>query len=239
MNMRELSAFEETPWQPAYSFGTIHTYWGTEPREAFMSRGGTFSAILRDPVRRLHSLFSHHYLRDVKKLPAGHSSQMHYDALVKIGDIGPPQNLAINEIRNEPFSEAEDWFIALCWQILESDLDVIDNCTCGQVLKHENLVGSYEGLRDGLSRIFNTEAGDDFPGAKGYFDRVVNRHAEAPLSSAEIFQLWPEKLKKMFFFNVLALDVEKVQKAYAKYDYAFPTELFSWLDRELARGREI
>jgi len=237
--MRELSAFEATPWQPGYSFGTIHTWWGTEPREAFMSRGGTFSAILRDPIRRLHSLFSHHYLHDVKKLPAGHSSQMHYDELVENGDIGPPQNLAINEIRNDPFSETEDWFIALCWQILESDLDVIDNCTPRQVLKHEDLVGSHDGLRDGLRRILDTETIDDFPGAKNYFDQVVNRHAATPLSSTEIFQRWPEKLKKMFVFNMLGLDVDKIKKAYAQYDYAFPTELFSWLDNELARSREF
>ncbi len=197
--MRDRSAYETPDYLPSNSFGTVHTYWGSEPKDAFLSKGGSFTAILRDPVRRINSLFSHHYLRDVREYPDWRSRRVDYDGLRKEQEVRDSSDIAITEIQNDTYTPTEKWFVNLCGEILASDLDIATNCEPAQILRYEDLVGSLDGLKEGLSRVLNITVGDDYPGIANAIQRPVNTHAGTSFSSGDIFDLWPDKFKKVFF----------------------------------------
>jgi len=234
--MRERSSFlsPDRSVTNSLSFGTIHTYSGTEPRDAFISQGGTFTAILRDPICRLHSLFTHHHQHDVLKTPHLPASPMDYSALVENGEVVENPGAALNEIRPDTFGITEAWFHQLGLEILESDLDIATNCQAAEILRHEDLVGSIEGLTEGFSRILDTKIGSDFPGIAEHFDRPVNVHAVTRLSAGEIFSRWPEKFKKIFFFDALFVGFDALEKGYAEYGYEFPVEALVWLGHHVS-----
>jgi len=204
-----------------------------------MAAGGSFSAILRDPICRLHSLFTHHHQHDVLKTPHLPATPMDYTGLVTGGEVDDTQGVAINDIRSKPLSLTENWFATLGKDIVESDLDIATNCDPEQVLRHEDMVGSIDSLTESFSRILDTEVGNDFPGFAEHFGRPVNVHSAIALSAGEIFSRWPDKFKKIFFFNVLYVGFDALEKGYANYGYALPDEAKFWLELEVAGATEV
>lgn len=233
MMMRERSSLLTSDYFPSNSFGTIHTYHGTEPRDSFMAEGGNFSVILRDPFCRIHSLFAHHHLRNVRNVVGGPAHRMDYDALRKNDEIGDARNITLNEIHNSERTLTENWFLTLCLQILKADLDAMTNCDPHEILRYEDLVGSKDGLKDGLSRALDTEVSDDFPGIADHFDRPTNSHSTVSLTAEDIFSSWPDKFRKFFFHCFLAVGYDGLEKAYAKNGYTLPLLSQAWLEQEI------
>lgn len=215
------------------AFGIIHTFYGTEPRQAFLAAGGTFAAILRDPFTRIHSLLTHH-----AELSFGHKAapgKSVYQTMLAAGLLAADESAPLLQVYATPLAPGEKLFASICETVLDSDMDNIANAF-DAVARFEQLVSDASYLTGWLGRLLGGRDRQLDAAVAAHAGRPQNVHAGNRLSAAEVFAAWPDRLRKMFFFLAINdVNWSSAFEAYERAGYAMPPESLAWLRAQAAR----
>ena len=200
--------------------GAVHLFYGTEPCKAFVAAGGTFTCVLRNPLTRIHSLFTHHCRLDLRhSAPEGAPI---YQSLIDAGlATGAPVS-TIPFVTVEATRPADVLFRLICDSVLAFDRDILTNAPDGIAL-FERLTEDRGYLFDWLGRLLG--GADDLlsRAVDAGFDNRVNSHVgDARLTPEEVFEVWPDAFRKAFLRSMLLQDWNPLLTAYASVGYAFP-----------------
>lgn len=221
----------------AKAFGAIHGFHGTRAKAAFEARGGRFSCVLRDPVKRIHSLFWA-YAEDVLGQPVD-------DVYGVVGALATEQRLRplrgrerlANRLgrlagRHEAEQRLREYksatglvskFRWICNRTLEYDLECIASLESEQVARMESLTTDPDALDRFLDRNVRSGIGcTDAMRQRLFSGQKLNRHARRPLESTEILESWPPALREIYRAALERLGLDRLQEAYGAFGYALP-----------------
>ena len=202
------------------SVGIIHVYYDSESRQAFLDAGGTFTSIVRNPLARIHSLFTHHCKLDLQHTPPPGATL--YRSLIE-ADLATGTKLSsLPFVTIEASRPADVLFLGICQTVVDSDFSNITQARRSIVL-FERLVTERAYLAAWLASVLGGT--DDIleRAIDAELDRPQNSHVgEARLSPDAIFDAWPDAYRKLFLFSILMGDWEATLAAYASVGFEFP-----------------
>jgi len=130
LEIQKLAALREqdTSKSGPRTFGIIHRFYNTAPKTDFLKAGGSFSAILRHPFKRINSLFTY----DLNKAKMENAIPLQkglsiYETLKEDGYITDPDDAPMLMATMDPLTNIERSFLRVCSQVLNHDMDIIQN----------------------------------------------------------------------------------------------------------------
>ena len=180
-------------------FGAIHGYYGVLAKKAVESRGGTFSHIIRHPVKRIHSQFSDYYKRIILKEPSnggmsGITDHYYHDITRKGYDQ------VANRIKNESInvSAIEQIFLNFSETVISNDLICIKEAGKEANFKMEDITTSPEKFNEAFRFIVDNK----IEATSSYLDDVfatkaINKHVKK-MAVNDIYESWPDSFKFIF-----------------------------------------
>ena len=182
------------------SVGAVHTTPGSQGYETLKSLGGGIMGIIRDPVMRTHSLFSHHLVQ-VQKMP------------LENGDI---YETLINNDTVEKYSQD---FQTRTVDSLAYDLEMVRAFGKDSLCKFELMTSDsaycrskIESLLDADLKFFENTISQEIP-------NTVNKHRFDNYSSIELFGKWPMQFKLMFLKTMRDHGFRELLYLYDVFDY--------------------
>lgn len=195
-------------------FGAVHGFYGVQARPAVEARGGRFSAMVRHPVRRIHSLFWEHVgqrLGDGKM----DSAVLYRQAAERLAEAAPHRagffgrsarrlrgafcntRAPGDEMPSEAIHKRFQW---ICNGTFRYDRDCLDALDDAQIIVMERAVQEPDYFVASARATINPEL--EFPA--DLLDQIFaggqrNRHSSDALVAAEVFDAWPEQFKETYF----------------------------------------
>ncbi len=217
-------------------FGGIHGFPGLEMQEPIRRRGGTFAALVRDPITKLHSLYSS-YAAQVEDVKIGDDV---YEPLSNEMHLYTEFNGTNDRFELEHFSRE---FFTLARGIIKEDMNIMGALDDSHIFRYEKITKDrhyfsqcFENLvapfRDSLPEIKKNvpEIFEVSPVATDqYLDTVfnadkLNKHAKQKKNASEIFTAWPGFFKYLFAMAIKFNGGESVLETYRKFGYDLPKE---------------
>ena len=214
-------------------FGAVHGFYGISAKQAVEVRGGTFSAIIRHPVKRIHSQFSDNFekglfLTDEREKNA--FLQVYSKKLVETDKphyyediIEKKYNHVSNRIENGNviLSSVESLFFSICDQMISCDVVCMEEAGKRANFRMEDITSSPEDFES----FFRFVTADTIEPSGGYLDEVfsskkVNRHVKK-MDSNDIYQSWPDSFQ-FIFQKVMQKYGERSTGIYGEMDYELP-----------------
>lgn len=214
-------------------FGAVHGFYGISAKQAVEVRGGTFSAIIRHPVKRIHSQFSDNFekglfLADEREKNA--FLQVYSKKLVETDKphyyediIEKKYNHVSNRIENGNviLSSVESLFFSICDQMISCDVVCMEEAGKRANFRMEDITSSPEDFES----FFRFVTADTIEPSGGYLDEVfsskkVNRHVKK-MDSNDIYQSWPDSFQ-FIFQKVMQKYGERSTGIYGEMDYELP-----------------
>ena len=239
LEIQKLAALREqdTSKSGPGTFGIIHRFYDTAPKTDFLKAGGSFSAIVRHPFKRISSLFVHHFNESkiLSGIPLLKGLSV-YETLKESGWITDPDDAPILMAQKEPHTHAEDLFKSICSQVLHHDMDIIQNgFDQNNIIRFEDMTSDSSHCLNWLEGVLGFRDKILVKCVEREFNNPYNIHAGLnQVSTAQLFAAWPETFKKIFFSVVISLDYEQVLTAYKGVDYEFSPEALAWVETAVA-----
>ena len=156
-------------------FGAIHGFYGTIAYESVTKRNGAFASIFRNPVKRIHSLYTHHFETTLHK--SGH----------------PYQGMEEDQF---------NLFKHLCNDTIRFDAEIASQTDIETCFAMEDLVKQPVTYKK-LFRIITPQLDISENYIKKIFSiGCFNKHAHISLSPKNTFLLWPPNCQ-IFFCKTL------------------------------------
>jgi hypothetical protein len=205
-------------------FGTVHSFNGISAKKYVIAAGGAHKFIIRDPFTRLHSLFTVYYPELLgEKLSAGQ------DIYTLIRERKQVQDMDQYSLEN--LTNVEHRFYSLCHQVIIADYKNIREGSTEDCIRHEEFVTSPDYALHHLVELLG--------GEKEFLEREISARLHKkkashsvvpPMSSEEIFLLWPDTFKMIFAtqMSVLETEVKDGINYYESCGYSFPPSFYQW-----------
>jgi len=212
-------------------FGAVHGFYGTLLKRSVESEGGRFGAVLRHPIRRIHSNFVLSYGAEIcgKDVSDVDVYRVIKDKRLDVVDV-----LVNDSVVN--LSPVEKAFYHYCKSFMYFGLDCIRECNDDAVWRMEDITSCKESFR----RMFCYITGD-LVEYTGHYESMVfsvgkiNKHV-ADESFMNIFDAWPDAFKFLFRQAIVELGGEQVIDTYMRFGYDLPDILAMEF---IARGGRI
>lgn len=199
-------------------FGGCHGFDGQQALRATKKAGGVFATILRDPVKRIHSLFTHHYTTET-----GYSGTNIYQNIRESGEDflenrSDPENFRSNPVLKLFFTDV--------FQVIGYDLFSI-NCTTEPLFKMEQFISDPEYFSTVVKQLTDGKA----VVTEDYLERVYQsrledkrkyRHARKDLHPDEIIREWPPSFRLTYELIIQKMGGDEVYEKYQKIGYKLP-----------------
>ena len=199
-------------------FGAIHGYYGLAMQAAMSHEGGVFCAVTRSPIKRINSLFNHHYDNFIKSNNQlrNKDTSVYADLVEKNFD-----QVSIDQQSNGIVtSGVVNTFQWICNETLKNDVALLDSIGIKLNFKMELLVKE----QDYFVHFFETITDKKMPIEQAYLDEIfqisnINKHARVEESEQEIYQQWPDIFKLIYKNTVISNGGVNVLKKYQTIDY--------------------
>jgi len=202
----------------AKCFGSIHSFIGAGMAPEVTRLGGGFSTIIRNPIDRIHSLFTHHL-----EIKLGYTQKTDnlYDELIAAGHIGPDTAEAAPAETDDPkYTEFENEFAGWCYRTMASDMESVLHCPKDAILQHERMVDDGAYLARKLGRILGPFAANIGDYAGDRFHKRENVHSRTQYGSAsDIYFDWPPKFRRIFFQAMTHFGITDLLYIYGVFSY--------------------
>ena len=211
------------------SFGAVHGFYGTACKEPVERRGGRFAAIIRHPVKRIHSCFLFSYARKIMGEEA--STPVGLDFYRFIHSRGMDRVLRrVDEAGDIKVSNVEQAFFHICESLIFYDLECLREAGREANFRMEDIVSSSEAFL----RLFEymTQGKVDYD--KDFVEKIhqskkMNTHT-APATDEEIYESWPKSFQYLFHLAVESNGGVSVYEAYKSMQYDLPCRATSDFD---------
>ncbi len=217
-------------------FGHIHGFDGLAAKEATEAKDGVFAAMLRHPMKRIESLFSHYY---------DHRLQMpidNGDIYQSIKDHGLARD-SFTPMFNQhevPLTQVEYQFMWVCEGTLRHDMECLAGLKPHQLIKMEEITTRPEYF----AQVFRMMTKDKFPVTKEFLEYSFteafadadarNSHALKKRSPEEQFHAWPWSFKFIFANLAQHFGGSALWEVYERLGYAIPDAI-----KELNRKSKV
>lgn len=182
------------------SIGLIHSYYDADTYTQFREAGGGFMAIVRHPVFRIHSLFTHHF-RYVQQ-----NTIRHGDVYRTIEEDGRVEELC------GMFSKRAE-------ETLYSDLSNMSMLQPDEIALFERLVSDASHCRARLEKLLDLDLQDFEATIEASLDRKLNQHTDEHVSAAETFKRWPLPYRDAFQAFATRIGIVGVRDMYRRFGY--------------------
>lgn len=219
--------------RPPVTFGLIHSFSGPEVRPELIDRDGSFMAILREPLSRIHSLFINHYTTLHKQ-----NMDVEDDVYQLVEERHQISSL---ETLYTPFFPCNadtmtpiEWtFYALCKDTMANDLANYTLCPRLEVVRYEDITKDPDYLHTVLKRLLQDEleefrdviieycASDAYRGSRSF---SIRRTPD------DLFIAWPEQFKRLFLAAAGECGIGDVIDLYFTAGYSLPESLLTWIE---------
>lgn len=192
------------------SVGSVHSYHGAEGYQEILRRGGEILGIIRDPIRRIHSLISTHW-KDING-PGNISSQNIYEDIKNNGD------LRLLNTKNVAYSsDVEKRFTELSYLSLQGDLSLFYFFENKKLVFFEKMVEDFDYLRYVIMRNFLF----DISYAENIFKEKVNSHSYTLFETEmDIIRSWPAEFK-IIYLEIAKNKLSELIDFYQRSGYPF------------------
>lgn len=184
----------------SHSFGVVHSFYGSEIYDEIRAVGGGFMAIVRHPVARIHSLFSHHY-RDI----GGHQ--------IRNGDVYGTMS------EDGTSSELLPVFDSRVKETLRADMQNLTTAQPGEVAVFERMTSDADYCRERLEMLLDTDLSALMPAIRGELGNKLNQHVDARRAVDDIFGQWPRPFRDCFQGYATHIGLVGVRDVYRHYGY--------------------
>ena len=198
-------------------FGAIHGFYGATLYPSIQAVGGAFCAVTRNPIKRINSLFNHHYKKTVGTGENGWDKRktVYQDMVDKKFDA-----IAFDAQNQVKTSAVVEYFMWICEGTLGNDILLFDILGLEYTFKMEKLVTD----RDYFANLLSVIGQDNLTISDKYLDKVfttaeTHKHAHVEQSEQDIFDSWPDILKLIYKNNFAKLNPSKVASVYEALDY--------------------
>ncbi len=199
-------------------FGAAHGYYGIMAKEAVLDRGGVFAGIVRHPIRRIHSIFTH---------VVDNTEGLEYkkEDIYRLHFPGETEDLEnrFDKDGHIRLSPAEVSFKSVCQATLLYDRQCIDGIDNDKLFLMENFVSD----RQYFKKLVETLTSNKLEVTDKYLDRVFslgveNRHSNMKLTPEQIYDQWPNVFKFAYLYHMLQCGGMDLQNRYIKLGYKMP-----------------
>jgi len=197
-------------------FGAIHGFYGLSLSQAIIKHEGVFCAVIRSPIKRMNSLFNHHYKGTQK------TGEEHWDKNISVYQDVINNNFdhVNTDNGNVTTSSTVNMFSWICNGTISNDIELLTGIGADLNFKMESLVQDRGYFKHFLEVITQgkIEVSDE------YLDQIftfnnVNKHAHVEQTEQQIFDSWPDIFKLVYKNAMLKHGGESVIKAYEDLDY--------------------
>ena len=198
------------------SLGLVHTFYHSHFREKLKQAQGGHIAIIRDPIRRIHSLFYHHYEQTHKVEIIDNDPYLTLQKNNHISELKLP-----SEVLRRRLNIYELEFLVLCNSTIKNDILNVIQCQPEEIFIFEDFVKDKDYFCGLIHQLIGTEDDSFF---ENKFDenkkKKVNQHVAKKVDSYSIFQSWPLELKNIFLYVILLHGVDNVVSLYTSHGYS-------------------
>ncbi len=196
-------------------FGAVHGYHGVDAKDAIDAHGGVLATIVRHPIRRIHSLCTHH----LKHLVDGEPDNI-YTGLVAAGQVSAAPNMQANA----SLSEGENLFMWLCEGAFRWDMESITGLPPDHIFKMENFTRNPDEWRRVIAVLSQNALGatDEYLDAV-YSQGKKNAHAKKSLTPTEIHDCWPPVFRLFYYRALHKHGFMALYELYHTFGYEMPT----------------
>jgi len=199
------------------SIGNVHGFTGASCKQAILAKGGGFGVIIRNPVFRINSLFSHH-----AEITLGHEQKQDdlYHELIDSGKVNPEaRGLPVNWTPEGERSFEEE-FAIWCLRTFLADIDYTTYCLREDLIAFENMTVDPNYLTNKLTAVIGPEMEKFDKYADDGWSKRSNVHSRKSYTShAEIFENWPLRFREVFLLAVEKLNASSVLTMYRDFGY--------------------
>ena len=181
-------------------FGVVHAFYDAKIYAPIKAADGSFMAILRHPIDRVHSLFCHHF-RDV------HGRE------IRDGDVYG--TIQADDCVGE-FLPVIERRIS---ETLEGDLDNLIKAKPEEVALFEKFTTDAGYCRSMLENLLDEDLELFAPIIESEIGNKFNQHVVVRQSPEETFRQWPEAYRVAFQYQAARLGLVGVRDLYRMYDY--------------------
>ncbi len=187
------------------SFGSAHGFHGTDIKKAIEARRGNFAAVIREPIRRINSLFLANY-KAITEAEIGKPTI--YD---EISERHVNELLFRVDGNSVSIGNVSKVFLSICDGTLKYDIEIALNCDPTAIFLFEKMTSDREyfaNMFHYLMANLETITDSSFEVTDAYLDAVFNvgrynTHGRSDdLTTVQILAKWPP-----FFRYLLALTV--------------------------------
>lgn len=217
---RLLSRYKELMKPSATVLGGIHGYYGVSALDEVKKLNGTFLGVIRHPIKRIHSLFSHNinnfYLvgkNDVYSHIVNAKLNINIDRFIK-PKVGLKRKIKSLMARNTDQVELriegktvfltgiEKMFFDLCHNIINDDLILTNHVYSKNIYKMEHLVSERKYCLAMFEKITQSTIDLNTPqfisSLDSQFKKTLNKHTNSEHQIMELYQLWPDSFKFIY-----------------------------------------
>jgi len=198
-------------------FGAIHGYHELKAYEAVTSTGGTFAAIIRHPIRRIHSLFAlvmqrdYHYTKPDIYRYAEASHLLYQPKLKSFGRY---------TVWTTPI---DHWFTWAVEGTLAGDAAYFSHLDEDHIFQMERFVSEPAYFR----QLVRTLTQDSVDAPPDYLTKVfelgaTHQHSPARMNWRQIYEQWSPKFKFMYHYFIHQHGELTLHRKYAAYGYTLP-----------------
>jgi len=211
------------------TFGTIHSLPGAKYRRFTLELGGTFGAVFRHPIDRIHSLFSAHFKNALGQRNDGDNI---YAAVGKTVDSVLP---AEAEGFFPDFSEntAVELFYSIANSAVTNDMENFESTSEQERIFFEKVLSDEDYLAPKLP-FFAGGQPDEWQCIVGnHLEKQMNAHHQGKrFSTEELFDQWPESFKRLFLLVVAQNGMNRTISNYENLGYGLPENFISYMEQK-------
>ena len=202
-------------------FGAVHGFYGAMCKEAVEQKGGRFAAIIRHPVKRIHSCFLHSCAEEIYGGKGDKASSVAIYDFIKERGMDRVQS-RLNQAGELYVSDVEKAFFHYCNSLIHFDLECLVAAGKELNFRMEDLVVSPEEF----VRLFSFITAGKLPCDSSYLDGLdfktrINQHSKS-YAVEEIYEAWPTSFKFLFHKALEINGGEGGRARYAEMDYELP-----------------
>lgn len=197
-------------------FGAIHGYYGLSMYDAMKQVEGQFCAILRDPIRRINSLFNHHY----KHLMGISEKNWDNNISVYVDMVGKNYDKVMLRGSNLELSEVVSTFQWICEGTIGNDMMLQQAIGNDLMFKMETLVSD----KEYFTKFFAFLTSGDVMADDEYLNSIIkikktNQHSHTEDTNESIYNSWPDIFKFSLHNIIQKYGGIKVQYNYKQFGY--------------------
>ncbi len=210
-------------------FGAVHGFYGVACKEAIEKRGGRFAAIIRHPIKRIHSCFLFSYAGKIMGESTSKPVGLDLYAFIRSRNMDKVAQ-RVDANGSLLVSEVENCFFHTCESLVHFDIECLREAGYEANFRMEDIVSS----TDAFLHLFDymtlgkVQYDQEYVG-KISESRKINTHT-VPATHDEIYESWPESFKYLFHLALERNGGAPVYEAYAAMGYDLPCRASSAFD---------